>query len=174
MNCTHPHVVVTGASTGIGRATAVRLAEAGWHVFAGVRRHVDGDSLREAAGESGARVTPVLMDVTATDQIDAGVVTVTDHVGPSGLDGLVDNAGIGVTSPMELVPLDALRLQFEVNVIGQVAVTQAFLPLLRQAKGRIVVIGSIGDRFTPPTKRSTNPSLCMSIWRCAPVRAVSR
>ena len=63
---------------------------------------------------------------------------------------MVDNAGIGVTSPTELVPLDALRLQFEVNVIGQVAVTQAFLPLLRQAKGRIVVIGSIGDRFTPP------------------------
>jgi NAD(P)-dependent dehydrogenase (short-subunit alcohol dehydrogenase family) len=90
------------------------------------------------------------MDVTDADQIDAGIATITDHVGAAGLDGLVNNAGIGVSSPTEVVPLDQLRFQFEVNVFGQVAVTQAVLPLLRQAAGRIIMIGSIGDRFTPP------------------------
>ena len=142
MTCTHLHVVVTGASSGIGRATAVRLADAGWHVYAGVRRPAD--------APTGPTITPLLMDVTNAEQISAAVVAVAEHVGPAGLSALVDNAGIGVAWPMELVPLESLRWQFEVNVIGQVAVTQAFLPLLRQARGRLVVIGSIGDRFTPP------------------------
>jgi NAD(P)-dependent dehydrogenase (short-subunit alcohol dehydrogenase family) len=147
VNCAHPHAVVTGASSGIGRATALRLADAGWHVYAGVRKPDDGDALRRA---SGAGITPLLMDVTNTQQISAGVDAVADHLGTNGLNALVDNAGIGVAWPVELVPLESLRWQFEVNVIGQVAVTQAFLPLLRQARGRLVIIGSIGDRFTPP------------------------
>ncbi len=146
MTCTQPHVVVTGASSGIGRATALRLAEAGWHVFAGVRRTADGDALQQAAAE----VTPVLMDVTDTDQIAEVIASVAEHVGSAGLNALVDNAGIGVASPMEMVTLESLRRQLEINVVGQVAVTQAFLPLLRQARGRVVFIGSIGDRFTPP------------------------
>lgn len=148
MSCTRRHVVVTGASSGIGRATALRLAAADWHVYASVRRTADGEALQAAA--SGGQVSPLLMDVTIADQIDAAVETVGEHVGDTGLDGLVDNAGIGVAWPVELVPLDALRRQLEVNVVGQIAVTQAFLPLLRKAAGRIVVIASIGDRFTPP------------------------
>lgn len=149
MTCTHPHAVVTGASSGIGWATALRLAAAGWHVFAGVRKREDGESLR-AAAPAGPEITPLLMDVTNVDQIRAAANAVTEHVGTSGLNALVDNAGIGLTSPMELVSLDTLRDVFEVNVIGQVAVTQAFVPLLRLARGRIVVIGSIGGRMTPP------------------------
>ncbi|GIF64175.1 short-chain dehydrogenase/reductase [Asanoa ishikariensis] len=140
MNCTKPHVVVTGASTGIGRATARELAGSGWHVFAGIRR--DGDAPSET--------TPLILDVTRPEQVKAAVVAVEQHVGAAGLAGLVDNAGIGVAWPVELVPLDALRHIFEVNVVGQVAVTQGFLPLLRQARGRIVVIGSIGDRMNLP------------------------
>jgi NAD(P)-dependent dehydrogenase (short-subunit alcohol dehydrogenase family) len=89
------------------------------------------------------------MDVTNATQIKAAAEAVTEHVGAHGLNALVDNAGIGVASPMELVSLDALRNLFEVNVFGQVAVTQALVPLLRRARGRIVVIGSIGGRMTP-------------------------
>ena len=168
MSCSNRHVLVTGASSGIGRATALRLAADGWHVYAGVRRTEDGAALRAAAAAGRSRpaapgpgaqrpvpasrgeLTPLLMDVTVTEQIKAGAETVTQHAGATGLDGLVDNAGIGVTWPLELVPLDAFRRQFEVNVVGQLAVTQAFLPLLRKARGRIVIIGSIGDRITLP------------------------
>jgi NAD(P)-dependent dehydrogenase (short-subunit alcohol dehydrogenase family) len=142
MTCPHRHVVVTGASSGIGRATALRLAATGWHVYAGVRRPDDAPPAKT--------ITPLLMDVTDAEQISAAVESVAGHVGAAGLNALVDNAGIGVAVPMELVSLDALRWQLEVNVIGQVAVTQAFLPMLRHARGRVVIIGSIGDRFTPP------------------------
>jgi NAD(P)-dependent dehydrogenase (short-subunit alcohol dehydrogenase family) len=142
MTCTHRHVVATGASSGIGRATALRLAGAGWHVYAGVR-NLDDTPLAQM-------ITPLLMDVTNAEQIGAAVESVAEHVGPAGLNALVDNAGIGVAVPMELVPLESLRRQLEVNVVGQVAVTQAFLPMLRRARGRVVFIGSIGDRFTPP------------------------
>jgi NAD(P)-dependent dehydrogenase (short-subunit alcohol dehydrogenase family) len=149
MTCAQPHVVVTGASSGIGRATVMRLAASGWHVFAGVRQPEHGESLR-ATVASGSQITPLLMDVTDVAQIKAGAESVADHVGATGLNALVDNAGVGVTSPMELVALDTLRNLFEVNVVGQIAVTQAFVPMLRQARGRIVVIGSIGGRMTPP------------------------
>jgi NAD(P)-dependent dehydrogenase (short-subunit alcohol dehydrogenase family) len=142
MTCARRHVVVTGASSGIGRATALRLAAAGWHVYAGVRKPGD--------APLGQTITPLLMDVTNTEQIGAAVESVAEHVGPAGLNALCDNAGIGVAMPMELVPLESLRWQLEVNVVGQVAVTQAFLPMLRQARGRLVIVGAIGDRFTPP------------------------
>jgi NAD(P)-dependent dehydrogenase (short-subunit alcohol dehydrogenase family) len=142
MICAHRHVVVTGSSSGIGRATALRLADAGWHVYAGVRKPED--------APPGKAITPLLLDVTNAEHIAAAVEAITEHVGSAGLNALVDNAGIGVAVPMELVALESLRWQFEVNVVGQVAVTQAFLPMLRQARGRVVVIGSIGDRFTPP------------------------
>jgi NAD(P)-dependent dehydrogenase (short-subunit alcohol dehydrogenase family) len=142
MTCARTHVVVTGVSSGIGRATALRLAAAGYHVYGGVRRLADAPSV--------AWVTPLLLDVTDEAQIAAAAKTVADHVGDAGLAGLVDNAGIGVTGPLELTPPAEIRRQFEVNVVGQVAVTQALLPLLRAARGRIVLIGSIGDRITIP------------------------
>jgi NAD(P)-dependent dehydrogenase (short-subunit alcohol dehydrogenase family) len=140
-------VLVTGASTGIGRATALTLSRAGFHVFAGVRRPTDATALLTLAeGE----LTPVLVDVTDQASIDAAVKQVADAVGDQGLAGLVNNAGIAATWPMEAVPLDDLRWQYEVNVFGQVAVTQAFLPLLRRGHGRLINIGSIGDRITMP------------------------
>src|SRR3954454_11077217 len=148
MRCTSRHVVVTGASSGIGRATARRLAAAGHHVYAGVRRIEDGEALQHDSAEGA--VTPLLLDVTDEEQILAAAAAVARHVGDAGLDALVDNAGIGVTWPLELVPPAVFRRQFEVNVVGQLAVTQAFLPMLRSTRGRIVIIGSIGRRLTIP------------------------
>jgi NAD(P)-dependent dehydrogenase (short-subunit alcohol dehydrogenase family) len=140
-------VVITGASTGIGRATALALSRAGFHVFAGVRRPADGVALRSLAeGE----LTPVIVDVTDQASIAAAVAQVGAAVGEQGIAGLVNNAGIAATWPMEAIPLDDLRWQYEVNVIGQVAVTQAFLPLLRLGHGRLINLGSIGDRVTMP------------------------
>jgi NAD(P)-dependent dehydrogenase (short-subunit alcohol dehydrogenase family) len=146
-DCLRSHVVVTGASSGIGRATTVRLAAAGQHVFAGVRRTTDAPS--PPVGCSG-EITPLLVDVTDAGQIGAAAEAVAGHTGTAGLDGLVNNAGIGVFGPLEIVPIEQFRRQLEVNVTGQLAVTQALLPQLRRARGRIVLIGSIGARFTPP------------------------
>ena len=132
-------VVVTGASSGIGRASAVRLARAGWRVLGGVRNEADAVSLREEG------VEPVLLDVTDAEQIAAAA----DAAGNE-LHGLVENAGIAVAAPLELVPLAELRRQLEVNVVGQVAVLQAMLPALRRARGRVVLMGSIGGRSALP------------------------
>lgn len=139
-------VVVTGASTGIGEACVARLCRAGWRVFAGIRRDEDGCRLRDSIGDL---VTPVHLDVTD----EAGIAAATEIVGSTvehGLNGLVNNAGIAIGGPLEFVPIEALRRQLEVNVVGQVAVTQAFLPLLRQARGRIVNMGSIGGIAVTP------------------------
>jgi NAD(P)-dependent dehydrogenase (short-subunit alcohol dehydrogenase family) len=146
-SCCHPHVLVTGASSGIGRATALRLAVSGYHVFAGFRKPADGAALVQGAGRE---ITPLLLDVTNSGQISAAAETVAGHVGGAGLAGLVNNAGIGLFGPLEIIPLEQFRTLMEVNVTGQLAVTQVFLPLLRQACGRIIMIGSIGTRFTPP------------------------
>ena len=131
--------LVTGASSGIGLASAVRLANAGWRVFGGVRTEADAAALR------GRGIEPLVLDVTDPDQIAAAA----DAVGPE-LHGLVDNAGIAVAAPLELVPLDELRRQLEVNVVGQVAVLQAVLPALRRGRGRVVLMGSIGGRSALP------------------------
>lgn len=147
MLCTDRHAVVTGASTGIGRATALRLAARGFHVFATVRRPADAEALQRAPR---VHLTPLIMDVTEREQIAEAVESVRTHVEPRGLDVLVNNAGVGLAWPVELIPPDAFRAQLAVNVEGQLAVTQAFLPLIRQATGRIVMIGSIGDRITIP------------------------
>lgn len=140
-------IVITGASTGIGRACALHLDQLGFRVFAGVRRDADGAALQSAASD---RLTPLRIDVTD----GATIAAARDQVGAAasgrGVFGLVNNAGVGVGGPLEFVPLDDLRRQFEVNVIGQVAVTQAFLPMLRQARGRIVNIGSIAGRMATP------------------------
>jgi NAD(P)-dependent dehydrogenase (short-subunit alcohol dehydrogenase family) len=146
--CSRSHVLVTGASSGIGRATALRLAAAGQHVFAGVRDPEAGRRLVAAA--TGGAVTPVRLDVTDGGQIAEAAASVVDHVGGAGLDGLVNNAGIGMACPTELLPLETFRELVEVNVTGQLAVTQAFLPMLRAARGRIVIVSTIGLRFLPP------------------------
>lgn len=141
------NVVVTGASTGIGEACAMRLDQMGFNVFAGVRRPADGDLLRRKAS---SRLTPIILDVTDQRSIDDAEMTVANAVGKTGLSGLVNNAGISVAGPIEFLPINDLRRQLEVNVIGQVAVTQAFMPLLRVRRGRIVNIGSIGGRLSTP------------------------
>lgn len=141
------HILVTGASTGIGEAAALHLDRLGFGVFAGVRRQADGESLRAKGSE---RITAVLLDVTDAAQIAAAAERIGNVVGADGLHGLVNNAGIAVAGPLEFLPVDELRRQFEVNVIGLVAVTQAVLPHLRQAQGRIVNIGSLSGRVTSP------------------------
>jgi NAD(P)-dependent dehydrogenase (short-subunit alcohol dehydrogenase family) len=140
-------VLVTGSSTGIGRATALRLDSAGWRVFAGVRREEDADSLRAAGSQ---RLTPVMLDVTDAEAISAVVEKLSAELGAAGLDGLVNNAGVAIPSPLETIPIDDFRRQIEVNLTGQVAVTQALLPLIRSARGRVVFISSIGGRIAFP------------------------
>ncbi len=136
-------VVITGASTGIGRACALRLDKAGWNVFAGVRKREDGEMLRR---EGSPRVVPLRLDVTDAASIEESARRVAEATGERGLDGLVNNAGITVQGPLEYLELDDLRNQLEVNVVGQIAVTQAFLPALRRATGRIVFMSSIAGR----------------------------
>jgi NAD(P)-dependent dehydrogenase (short-subunit alcohol dehydrogenase family) len=143
-------VVITGASTGIGAACALALAREGWRVYAGVRRPEDGERLRQAAGPAAAALVPLVLDVTDEPGIAAAAGEVARAEGERGLAGLVNNAGIAVGGPLEFLPVDVLRRQFEINVIGQIAVTQAFLPLLRRAPGRIVNMSSISGRMTVP------------------------
>lgn len=140
-------VLITGASTGIGAACATACAKHGMTVFAGVRNLEAGAALK---ADGGAAIVPLHLDVTDRESIARAADSVKHHVGESGLYGLVNNAGIAIGSPLELIPLDRLRRQLEVNVIGQIAVTQAVLPLLRRARGRIVNMGSIAGRATIP------------------------
>lgn len=140
-------VVVTGASTGIGRATALLLDRRGYRVFAGVRRDEDAKSLSEQGSE---RLEPLKIDVAKQRSISAARKRVEDVAGSGRLVGLVNNAGVGGGGPIEFMDLDELRKVLEVNLIGQVAVTQAFLPLIRRGKGRIVNVGSIGGRVVLP------------------------
>ena len=148
-------VVVTGASTGIGRATALRLDAEGYSVFAGVRKEADARDLAQAGSD---RLTPVTLDVTETDQIESTREQVAEAVGDRGVVGLVNNAGVGGGGPIEFMPLDELRTTLEVNLIGQVAVTQAFIPLIRRGKGTIVFIASIGGRVASPFMSPYNTS----------------
>lgn len=145
-----PSVLVTGATRGIGRATAIRLAEHGWDVFAGVRRPEDGEEL---AGSQPGRISPVVLDITDPDQV-AGL----EQALPRDLDAVVNNAGIVVGGPLEAVPLSELRNQLEVNVVGQVAVTQALMPRLRQSRGRIVFVSSLSGKVATPLTGPYNAS----------------
>jgi NAD(P)-dependent dehydrogenase (short-subunit alcohol dehydrogenase family) len=144
---TPPSVVITGASTGIGRDAALHLDRNGFRVFAGVRRESDAESLRN---EASPKLEPLLLDVTDAAAIAAAAKRVDAEVGSAGLAGLVNNAGIGIGAPIEFLDLDELRRQLEVNVVAVVAVTQAFLPALRRARGRLVNVGSIGGRVSQP------------------------
>lgn len=135
--------VVTGASTGMGAATARAFASRGHHVLAGVRRQADADAL------AAPNLHPVLLDITRTDQI----AELTAAVGSAGrpLRVLVNNAGIAVNAPVEVLPLAEWRRQFDVNVFGHIEVTQALLPELLRHRGRIVNISSVAGRLAQPT-----------------------
>ncbi len=139
-------ILISGASTGIGRACAEHLDSLGFTIFAGVRKQSDADSLR---GAGSGRTQPLMLDVTESESIAAAMRTV-DQAAPAGLAGLVNNAGVSVGGPLEFVGIDEWRRQLEVNFIGQVAVTQAALPALRKARGRIVNMTSIGGRLASP------------------------
>ena len=133
-------VLVTGASSGIGEATALHLRELGFDAVAAVRKDEDAERL------VGRGLRTVKLDVTDVDSIEAA----RDELGGGPLAGLVNNAGIAVAAPLEFLPLDQLRHQLEVNLIGQLAVTQRLLPALRAARGRIVNVSSIGGRVALP------------------------
>jgi NAD(P)-dependent dehydrogenase (short-subunit alcohol dehydrogenase family) len=133
-------VVITGASTGIGAVSATHLAGIGFRVFAGVRKPEDAERARDSGLE------PLTLDVTDADSIRFAV----EQVGDAPLAGLVNNAGIAVAGPLEFIPVDEFRRQLDVNVVGQVAVTQAFLPALRKTRGRVINMGSIGGRVALP------------------------
>jgi NAD(P)-dependent dehydrogenase (short-subunit alcohol dehydrogenase family) len=137
--------LVTGASSGIGRATVRRLDAAGWKVFAGVRKEEDADALR---AESSERLEPLMLDVLDADAIAAAGERVAAE--PGGLDGLVDNAGAAVAGPLEALPIEDFRRQVELNLTAQLAVTQAMLPAIRVARGRVVLISSMGGRVALP------------------------
>src|SRR6266404_1638350 len=132
MDATLGNVLITGASTGIGEGCAMRLDALGYRVFAGVRKQADGEALR---AKSSGLLTPVSLDVTSADSIAGAVAAL---------------GGVPLAGPLELVPMDLWRRQMEVNVMGPVAVTQAFLPQLRAGRGRIVNIGSVAGRSALP------------------------
>jgi NAD(P)-dependent dehydrogenase (short-subunit alcohol dehydrogenase family) len=137
-------VLVTGASTGIGAASARHLSGLGFDVVAGVRSEAAAARVREAGLE------PVQLDVTDAASVAAAASFVEARVGSLGLDGLVNNAGVAVSGPVELTPVEEWRRQLEVNLIGQVAVTQALLPALLRRGGRVVMVSSIGGRVAAP------------------------
>jgi NAD(P)-dependent dehydrogenase (short-subunit alcohol dehydrogenase family) len=146
-------VVITGASTGIGWASAKLLLDRGFHVFGSVRKPADAERLR---GEFGSNFTPLLFDVTDEAAVLAAAREVRAALNGERLAGLVNNAGIAVAGPVTELPIEQFRLQMEVNVIGPVIATQAFAPLLgtdsamRGACGRIVMISSVSGRNGNP------------------------
>jgi NAD(P)-dependent dehydrogenase (short-subunit alcohol dehydrogenase family) len=137
-------IVVTGASTGIGAATAKELARRGFHVLAGVRREVDAEALRSVDG-----IEPVILDITS----DADVAAIADRVARDQrpLRALVNNAGIAVNAPLEVLPIAQWRRQFDVNLFGHIAMTQALFPALLASSGTVVNISSIGGKVALPT-----------------------
>lgn len=139
-------VLVTGASSGIGFATALRLARRGTIVFAGIRRQIDGEALLR---ENSDRIKPLLLDVTDETSVQRARTRI-EGLREFRLDALVNNAGIAVAGPLELLPQDELRRQFEVNFFAPLALTQAFLPLLRESGGRIVNVSSIAGKISIP------------------------
>ena len=140
-------VVITGASSGIGRASVAQMVAHGWQVFATVRKPADGEKLRADFPQN---VAPIILDVRDRAAISAAAAAVSSQLDGRGLDGLVNVAGVGVIRPVEYVSAEDMRNIFEINVFGQVEVSEAFLPSIRKAKGRIVNISSVGAHFGIP------------------------
>lgn len=139
-------IYITGASTGIGRATAVAMAEAGWRVFAGVRNEKAADALRAEHPS----ILPVHVDITNQSSIDAVAKVLQKETRDHGLDVLFNNAGVPASGPAEFISVQQFREVFEVNLFGHIAVTQSVLPLIRQARGRILFTSSMAGKFAPP------------------------
>lgn len=144
-----PNVLVTGAGRGIGRTIATELADKGWDVYAGVRKEADGAAVAAAS----PRIHPVIVDITSSEDVAALAKQLPDR-----LDAVVNNAGIAVGGAIEALHLDDLRYQYEVNVFGQVALTQAVLPRLRESRGRIVFVSSVSGRVSTPLTGAYNSS----------------
>lgn len=147
------HVVITGVSSGIGKVTAELLAEGGYHVLGSVRRQADAAPLQSTLGE---KFTPLVFDVTDQQAVEAAAAQTANVVGGQGLAALINNAGIALWGPLMHQPLDEVRRHFDVNVLGLLGVTQAFLPLLgavasqSRPPGRIVNVSSVGGKITFP------------------------
>ena len=154
MNAVRGAVVVTGSSSGIGRACALHLSGLGFHVLAGVRRQEDGERLR---ADASGTLEPLILDVTDEAAIGAVKARLAE-VASGRLAGLVNNAGIPASGPLEGVSLEEFRRAMEVNVTSQVAVTQALLPAIRRAGGRVVFMSSIGGRVAQPYMSPYNAS----------------
>jgi NAD(P)-dependent dehydrogenase (short-subunit alcohol dehydrogenase family) len=144
-----PSVLVTGAARGIGKAIVGHLASRGWDVIAGVRSDQDAESVSVL---NPPRISPVILDVTNAAHIDALPMSL-----PARLDAIVNNAGIVVSGPMEAVTSDEWRKQLEINVIGQLAVTQEVLPRLRESRGRIVFISSVNGKLSMALRMELSP-----------------
>lgn len=150
-------VVITGASSGIGRASVALMSQAGWRVFATVRKSADQQKLQEAYGEN---IPSVVMDVEDESSVKAAAAQITMHLDGRGLDGLVNCAGIGVVRPVEYASVADIRQIYEINVFGQISVSQSLLPLLRKSRGRIVNITSVGVNIAIPFGGLLNSSKC--------------
>lgn len=147
-------VLLTGAGRGIGRATALRLAGAGWHVYAGVRKPEDGEALVEQLGsDASGKIETVVLDIAD----DASVAALPAKL-PDALDAIVNNAGIVIDGPVESLTAERLRQQFDVNVVGQVAVTRAVMPKIRAGRGRIVFVSSVSGLVSTPWTGAYNSS----------------
>jgi NAD(P)-dependent dehydrogenase (short-subunit alcohol dehydrogenase family) len=138
-------VVVTGASTGMGAATARELARQGFHVLAGVRRDNDADTIRAT------NIEPVILDITQPDHLKALIERIATDPARRALRALVNNAGIAVNAPVETLPIAEWRWQFEVNLFGHIAITQALMPALLASSGRVVNISSVGGKIAMAT-----------------------
>ncbi len=146
-NTTKKYVLITGASTGIGEASALEMANNGWYVFAGVRKKEDGEKLQEKAGRA---IIPLILDVTKKEDIKEAEKRVQEIVENIGLAGLVNNAGIAIPGPLEILPIEDIKQQIQVNLLGVIVMIQTFLPLIRVSQGRIVVIGSNSGFWCEP------------------------
>ena len=159
-------VVISGASTGIGEATATRLATKGFRVFAGVRKDSDAEKLRS---QSLPNLVPIKLDVTDRETIDAAYAEIRDAVGNAGIVGLFNNAGVSWGGPLEFEDMAEIRELFDTNVFGVLEMTQAFMPLVRRGHGRIICTGSIGGRVASPfvgiysASKAAVQSLCQSL-----------
>ena len=139
-------IVITGTSTGIGKACALHLDKLGFNVYAGVRKQADGDNIKSEASD---RLTPITLDVTDAESISAAAGIVGEKTGGN-VFGLINNAGIGLGGALEVTPVNEIRKLMEVNVVGLFAVTQTFIPMLRKGRGRIVNIGSTSSLLAFP------------------------